>query len=46
MISYCDSGDFYCDNGTSSDALAIHAGYVQKYGTTAAEYVISQIKGC
>ncbi|CAN8102024.1 unnamed protein product [Discula destructiva] len=45
MISYCDSGDYFCDNGTSADALTIHEGYVEKYGTEAAKYVIGKI-GC
>lgn len=46
MISYCDSGDYFCDNGTSPDALAIHEGYVQEYGAEAAQYVIDQIGNC
>ncbi|KAJ4422180.1 hypothetical protein N0V82_003149 [Gnomoniopsis sp. IMI 355080] len=46
FISYCDSGDYFCDNGTSADALAIHEGYVQEYGSEAATYVIEHIDGC
>lgn len=46
MISYCDSGDFFCDNGTAPDALAIHEGYVQEYGSQAAQYVVDQIGDC
>lgn len=32
--------------GTASNALAIHEGYVQEYGTEAADYIIGQIGGC
>lgn len=46
MISYCDSGDYFCDNGTSPNALAIHEGYVNEYGTDAAQYVIDKIGDC
>lgn len=46
MISYCDPGDYFCDNGTSADALAIHKGYVQKYGAQTVEYVVDKIGGC
>lgn len=46
MISYCNSGDLYCDGGTGSNALAIHESYVDNYGAEAAAYVVSQIKGC
>lgn len=45
MISYCDHGDLYCDNGTMPDALIIHETYVQRYGTQAAEYAAEKI-GC
>lgn len=46
MISYCDAGDYFCDNGTSADALAIHLGYVQEYGAQAVEYIVDKIGGC
>lgn len=46
MISYCDSGDYFCDNGTSSNALAIHEGYVNEYKDQAAQYVIDKIGDC
>lgn len=46
MISYCDGGDFFCDNGTSSDALTIHESYAQKYGAQIVEYVVGKIEGC
>lgn len=46
FISYCDSGDFFCDNGTASDAIAIHTGYVAKYGDAAAAYTIDKIGNC
>lgn len=45
MISYCDSNDYFCDNGTTPDALTIHETYVQRYGTEAAEYAAGKI-GC
>ncbi|KAJ0118611.1 hypothetical protein J7T55_012863 [Diaporthe amygdali] len=46
MISYCDSGDYFCDNGTSADALTIHESYVQVYGVDAAEYVVDKVQEC
>lgn len=41
-----DSGDTFCDNGTSPDAGAIHEGYVLEYGNEAAQYVVDKIKDC
>lgn len=41
-----DSQDFFCDNGTSPDALAIHEGYVLEYGSQAAQYVVDKIRDC
>lgn len=37
--SYCDTGDTYCDSGSST---AVHLSYVQNYGTAAADYVVSK----
>lgn len=45
FISYCDSNDYFCDNGTTPDALTIHETYVQRYGEQAAEYAADKI-GC
>lgn len=41
-----DSGDTFCDNGTSPDAIAIHEGYVLEYGSEAAQYVVDKIEEC
>ncbi|ROV98007.1 hypothetical protein VMCG_06955 [Cytospora schulzeri] len=46
MISYCDAGDFFCDNGTSTDALLIHESYALRYGAQIVEYVVDKIGGC
>ncbi|KUI63425.1 Acetylxylan esterase 2 [Cytospora mali] len=46
MISYCDAGDYFCDNGTSADALSIHEAYVWKYGVEVVAYVVAQIGSC
>ncbi|PSS05187.1 cutinase-domain-containing protein [Coniella lustricola] len=46
FISYCDSGDLYCDDGTAADALSIHTGYVTKYGAQAGNYTVDKIGGC
>ncbi|ROW00459.1 hypothetical protein VPNG_07926 [Cytospora leucostoma] len=46
MISYCDAEDYFCDNGTSADALAIHLGYVEEYGAQAVEYIVDKIGEC
>ena len=41
MISFCDSGDTFCDKGNST---AVHGSYLQKYSTQAAEFVEAQVK--
>lgn len=46
MISFCDSGDYFCDNGTAANALEIHEGYVPEYGAKAVDYVVGKIDGC
>ncbi|KAK7735530.1 hypothetical protein SLS53_007443 [Cytospora paraplurivora] len=46
LISYCDAEDYFCDNGTSADALAIHLGYVEEYGAQAVEYIVNKIGDC
>lgn len=40
--SYCDSGDEFCDSGTS---LIAHLDYVTKYGTAATQFVVDTVKG-
>jgi hypothetical protein len=45
MVSYCDSGDTYCDSaGNSEQGIRIHIGYVQEYGTNATDFVVSKLK--
>lgn len=44
IVSYCDSGDYFCDNGTSANALAIHEGYVAEYGAAAASFVAGKLR--
>jgi len=38
--SYCDTGDTFCDSGLDSNA---HMIYVDKYGTAAAQWLLSKI---
>ncbi|KAF2722012.1 carbohydrate esterase family 5 protein [Polychaeton citri CBS 116435] len=38
--SYCDAGDPFCAGGNN---LAVHQGYVSKYGTAATDFVVSKV---
>ncbi|RDW92013.1 hypothetical protein BP5796_01407 [Coleophoma crateriformis] len=40
--SYCNSGDRFCDSG---DSIPVHLSYIQVFGSTAAQYVVDQVKG-
>ncbi|QSZ33587.1 hypothetical protein DSL72_005155 [Monilinia vaccinii-corymbosi] len=42
MISYCDTGDTFCDSGAS---VAVHMSYVTKYGTAAAKFITDKVSG-
>lgn len=45
MVSYCDSGDTFCDSaGNTPQGIQIHIGYVQEYGKNATEFVLSKLK--
>ncbi|KAA8571915.1 hypothetical protein EYC84_001864 [Monilinia fructicola] len=41
-VSYCDTGDTFCDSGMST---AVHLGYVTKYGTAAAKFITDKVSG-
>ncbi|PTB79039.1 carbohydrate esterase family 5 protein, partial [Trichoderma longibrachiatum ATCC 18648] len=41
IISYCDTGDIYCDAGTNS---TVHHMYIQRYGDEIVDFVVSQFE--
>lgn len=40
MVSFCDSPDPFCSNGTS---MATHQGYGREYGQQALQFVLSKL---
>ncbi|OTA04821.1 CE5 acetyl xylan esterase AXE2 [Trichoderma parareesei] len=41
IVSYCDTGDIYCDAGTNS---TVHHMYLQRYGDEIVDFVVSQFE--
>ncbi|KAJ6445440.1 carbohydrate esterase family 5 protein [Purpureocillium lavendulum] len=39
LVSYCDTGDVYCDGGSNKK---VHGGYVGKYGDEVVKYVVDK----
>jgi hypothetical protein len=45
MVSFCDSGDTFCDSaGNTPEGIQIHLQYVQEDGAEATEFIISKVK--
>ena len=40
--SYCNTGDEFCDSGTS---LQVHLSYVSVFGTQAAQFIMGRVNG-
>lgn len=42
MVSFCNSGDTFCDSGQN---LTVHLSYVQDNGTSAVNFITEKVKG-
>lgn len=42
MVSFCNSGDTFCDSGQN---LTVHLSYVQDNGTSAVNFITQKVKG-
>jgi hypothetical protein len=41
MVSFCNSGDTFCDSGNN---LTVHLSYVQDNGTSAVDFITQKVK--
>jgi len=44
IISFCDTGDTFCDSGRGQDGSKIHGGYLKKYTKDATSFIMSKVK--
>lgn len=41
IVSYCDTGDVYCDNGEEKDR-DVHGEYIERYGDEVVDYIVKR----